>query len=347
MKYFLDLLAALKRGDVAPVYLFYGPEVYLREQALARFREALLDPTTADFNLDLLDGEKVTPEDIVAAVTTPVVMATRRLVIVKNAVLFKAVKARADGHKADVKPGEAALLTYLEQPFPDTCLIFYGDTVDKRRKLYKLVAKRGRAVEFSLLKPVELIRWLEQQTRQEHRGIQRQAAEELVRRCRNSLMLLSNEIEKLINYSAPGETITRAEVDALVPARTEDSIFAVVDAIGERQWAKATGGIRDLLLNREQPHYILAMIARQFRLILLAGQLKKEGCPASELVARLGVHPFVAKKVQEQGRNFTDHQLLKILASLQEVDISIKTSRQEFYPAMEMLMLKISIDRCG
>lgn len=344
MKYFLDLLDALKRGDIAPVYLFYGPEVYLREQALARFREALLDPTTADFNLDLLDGEKVTPEDIVAAVSTPAVMAARRLVIVRHPVLFKAVKARADGEKVGIKPGEAALFAYLEQPAHDTCLIFNSDTVDKRRKSYKLVAKRGRAVEFSLLKPVELIRWLEQQARQGNRGIRRQAAEELVHRCRGSLMLLSKEIEKLINYTAPGETITLADIDDLVPARTEDSIFAVVDAIGERQWAKAAGGIRDLVLNREQPHYILAMIARQFRLILLAGQLKKEGCPGGELVARLGVHPFVAKKVQEQGKNFSDQQLLKILESLQEVDVSIKTSRQEFYPAMEMMILKTWAD---
>ena len=150
MKYYLDLLDSLKRGDIAPVYLFYGPEVYLRDQALARFREALLEPATADFNLELLDGESAGPEAIMAAASIPPVMAARRLVIVRNAGLFRSSRAGAGESKE--RPGEAALQSYLDQPPAETCLVFdAGESVDRRRKIYKLVAQRGRAVEFSLL----------------------------------------------------------------------------------------------------------------------------------------------------------------------------------------------------
>jgi DNA polymerase-3 subunit delta len=340
LKYYLDLLDSLKRGNIAPVYLFYGPEVYLREQALARFKEILLEPATAEFNLDLLDGEGTGPDAIVAAAGLPPLLAARRLVIVRQAGLFR--PARAGAGESGERPGEALLRSYLEQPAAETCLVFdAGEAVDKRRKIYKLVAAKGRVVEFSLLKPTEIYRWLEQRARQEGRGIQREASEEMLRRRGKSLISLYQEMEKLINYTAPGTTITPREVRDLVPEKLEDSIFAVVDAIGEKQCARALQGIRDLLLCRVQPHYILAMVVRQFRLILLAGELRREGCSGPELAARLGAHPFVAKKVQEQGRNFTTAQLLELLDSLGEIDVKTKTGRLDFYPAMEMLVLKL------
>lgn len=348
MNYYIELLNSIKRGVVFPVYLFYGEESYLREQAVARFKEYFFPGSAQDLNFDLIDGESVGPGDIAVRAETLPFFAEKRLVVVRNPTFFKTAKKAGkedtgDGGEETAGPGnEAALLEYLKNPLASTCLIFTtGEPVDKRKRLFKAVKKAGRAVEFTFLSRNDLTRWLAQKARTAGRKFAPGAADTLLDTVGTSLQKLSAELDKLIHYTTGQEMITPVEVRRVCPPRLEENIFAVVDAMGNKRCGEALAAIKEMLAAKEPPFRLLAMVTRQFRLLLQVKDLLGRGCPAGEIPARLKIHPYVARKVASQCENFSRESLLGALQLLLEVDEAVKTGRQEFYPALEIFLLKL------
>ncbi|MFZ5631951.1 MAG: DNA polymerase III subunit delta [Bacillota bacterium] len=352
MKYFIDLVEDLKSGRFAPVYLFFGPEGYLRREAVKKIRDFLLAGGADDFNYTEVDGEEATPGDIISLAAMTPFFSEKRLVVVKNAKFFAGKKGTAGPRQQEsADPGESAetagahetpLLKYLAHPTPSTCLVFdAGDQVDKRKKIFKETARVGKAIEFTLLKPEELTVWLEKQARLAGKTLAPGAAAQILARAGNSLQSLAVEIQKLITYAGDSKAITVSDVAAATPAHPEEDVFAVVDAIGERNPARAIAGINRLIRLKQPPPVILAMVARQIRLILRAGEALRSGSNSAGLAARLGIHPYVAKKIAVQQRNFDRRQLISSLHRLHELDVAIKSGKQEFLPGMEMLVMDI------
>lgn len=347
MKYFIELLNSLKRGVVSPVYLFYGEEAYLREQAVLRFKEYLLEGGQDELNFDRIEGEQVTPAEIAARAETLPFFAGKRLVVVRDPVFFKAGKRSAgeapEGEVGPISTGkEAPLLDYLKHPLVSTCLIFTtGEPVDKRRRLFQAIKKNGRAVEFTYLSRGELARWLAQKAGAAGTKFVSGAGDVLLDATGPSLLKLVAELEKLFCYTAGQGQITPEDVRLVCPPRVEENIFAIVDAVGERRCRKALAGIKEMLAAREPPLRILFMISRQFRLLLQVHDLLGRGFPPGEIPARLKIHPYVAQKVRAQCRKFSRPFLIGAFDSLFELDLAVKTGRQEFYPAVETFLLEL------
>ncbi len=347
MDYFIELTNSLKRGVTAPVYLFYGEETYLREQAVARFKEYFFPGCDQDLNFDLIDGEDTSPQDIVARAETLPFFAAKRLVVVKNPPFFKSAKKAGKEETGDLEETavpvkEAALLEYLNNPSGAACLIFTtGDPVDKRKKLFKALKNNGKAVEFTYLGRGDLRRWLAQKVKAGGRKFAPGAEETLLDMVGPSLQKLAAEMEKLINFTAGQEVITPSDVRRVCPPGLEESIFAVVDAVGNKSAGEALAAVKEMLAAKEPPFRLLAMIVRQFRLMLQVKDLLGRGCPAGQIPARLKIHPYVARKTAVQCRNFSRESLLEAFRLLLELDESVKTGRQEFYPALEIFLLKL------
>jgi DNA polymerase-3 subunit delta len=347
VKYFVDLLNSLKQGVVFPAYLFYGEEVYLREQAVARFRELLLPAGMAEWNLDLVDGEEITPREIVFRAGMLPFLSQKRLVVVKNAPFFKTGRRSGEetGEETKVSGKEAVLLDYLADPLSSTCLIFTtGEAVDKRRKIFRAVKEVGQAVEFTFLRRPDLARWLAKRAGRDGKRFAPEAVDALLAIAGSSLQVLAGELEKIVNFTGNREIITIEDIRQVVACRVEENIFAVVDAIAGRQCRAALNGIRELLAAREPPQRILSMVARQFRLILLVRELLQEGYQEKDLAGQIKLHPYAARKALGQSHNFSRPLLEGILEELLDIDVSVKMGRQEFYPAMEMLLLKLCAD---
>jgi len=348
VNYFIELLNSLKRGVLSPVYLFYGEESYLREQAVFHIKKFCAGEGDAGLNYDLIDGETATPEEITASAETLPLFAERRLVVVRNPAFFKpsgrageGVHVAGENKKALGK--EAPLLDYLKNPLSSTCLIFTtGEALDKRKHLFQVIKKTGRVVEFKRLVRDELARWLTQKAQRDGKRFAAGAGEALMDVAGSSLQRLVTELEKLFSYTAGCEVITSEDVRELCPPGAEENIFAIVDAVGNRRCGEALAGIKELLAAKEPPARILSMIARQFRLLLQVHDLLERGCPAREVPARLNLHSYVARRVADQSKNFNRQALIKAIESLAELDLAVKTGRREFYPAVEVFLLKLS-----
>src|SRR4030043_154737 len=86
-----DILKSLKRGELAPFYLFYGPDEFTLERVLARIRDEFLPGSSRDFNLELFYGGEASadPYDIISRAKTIPFLAGSRLIIVRRMEEFK------------------------------------------------------------------------------------------------------------------------------------------------------------------------------------------------------------------------------------------------------------------
>jgi DNA polymerase-3 subunit delta len=323
-------------------------------QACRELAGRLLPGEAAQFNLDLVDGEETPLEEVVALTRTAPFFGARRLVIVRHAPYFagRGKKAAApgdgdvagppEGAKEAVSAGEKSLLEYLRNPSKTVCLVFEtGLPADRGKKIFQAVKAAGEVIEFTRPRKEELVGWLLRRAAREGKKMAPAAADLLISRAGTGMTLLANELQKLIVFAGEREIITREDVLLLSPRLTEENIFAVVDSLGERRAQKALAGIRDLLAAGEPPPVILAMVARQFRLLLQAKELAAKGAKVSHLAEELKVPLFVAKKITQQSAGFSSARLEEILRRLLEMDVAVKTGGRDFYPAFEDFVISL------
>lgn len=235
-------------------------------------------------------------------------------------------KNRRNG-KSDKNQEEAkVLLQYLEKPSPSTCLVFWQKgKVKKNTKLYKAIAAAGQALEIGQLKGANLSNWLLSEAKKRGKRLERPALEYMIINCGNQLRQLYNELEKVAIYCADAGAITLDAVRQVVTISKEGNMFNFVDSIGLGKREAALQELRSLLANGELPVMIIAMIARQFRLLLQVKEALQKGWTEKQMVAELNLHPFVVSKMARQARNFSIERLERNLELVLEADVGMKT----------------------
>lgn len=312
------------------IYLFYGPNELVRSEAVAELR-AGLPAEVADLNISVLDGRKLTIEQLVAACEAHPFLAERRLVIVYDALKHsKAGKGREE------------LRSYCER-VPATCdLVFVEqEEVDRRHLLFTYLSKHSVVREFPLLQGAELLRWIEQRAKMLHATIEPAAAQRLVELAGNESRLLANELAKLASYVGRNGKIDLRAVDRLVADQQEQNLFAFLDELSSRRLGPALRGARALIEDGQAPPYVLFMLARQIRILLQVRQLLSQRRRADEIAAELNLKPFVARKATEQARNFSLTELIHAHDRLLELDHAIKTGRIQAETALELFVVEV------
>ncbi|WP_322489467.1 DNA polymerase III subunit delta [Chloroflexus sp.] len=312
------------------IYLFYGPNELARSEAVAELR-ASLPAEVADLNISVLDGRKLTIEQLVAACEAHPFLADRRLVIVYDALKHSKVgKAREE------------LRDYCERT-PTTCdLVFVEqDEVDRRHLLFTYLSKRGAVREFPLLSGPELLRWIERRAKSLQATIEPAAAQRLVDLAGNDSRALANELAKLATYAGRGGTIDQAAVDRLVTDQQEQNLFTFIDDLSTRRLGAALRGARALIEDGQAPPYVLFMLARQIRILLHVRQQAAQRRRPDDIASELGLKPFVARKAAEQARNFTAAELVTAHDRLLELDHAIKTGKMQAETALELFVVEM------
>jgi DNA polymerase-3 subunit delta len=127
-----------------------------------------------------------------------------------------------------------------------------------------------------------------------------EVAEDLAARCSGDKSRMARELEKLFLYAEA--TVTHEDMDALCAPDAQSNIFAFVDALAEGNGGMAIKLLEDLLAAGEPALRLVFMVRRQFLLVARAEALFERGASRSEVASELKVPPFVARKLEEQGR---------------------------------------------
>jgi DNA polymerase-3 subunit delta len=328
-------------------YLLHGDNELERSEKIAEFKQKIGDASLRDLNVTTLDGRKVTLGEVQHAADAIPFLADKRLVIVEG-LLTRLVSRKAKGDEGDDAPAGVSkeflngLIEYLPRLPETTRLIFVeAQALKETHPIVKLAAQqKGRLIiEFKQPNVNELPHWIGERAKKHGGVFDGKAAARLANLIGGDLRRLDQEIIKLITYVNTQRPVAEQDVTLLVTAASESNIFDMVDALGKRDGKRAAYELHHLLDQGENPLGLLAMIVRQFRLLIQVKELLQRSTSTDEIARQLGVHPFVAKKIGEQARAFRDlAQLEMIYHRLLDIDIEIKTGVTSDVLALDLLV---------
>ena len=158
---------------------------------------------------------------------------------------------------------------------------------------------------------------------------------------------MDNELEKLTLY-AGDRPIEERDVRLLVPQSREASVFSAVDALLEGRSRVALELANRLREEGAELPYIVAMIARQLRLVTLARDLMDRGHKEKDIGTRLGLtYEFALKRTVEQARKHSWDSLRWLYGRLMEADLAVKQGRLDQDIALELLVSEASAVSAG
>lgn len=327
-------------------YILHGEDEFSRSEQLHALIAKMGDDQFVDLNTTRFDA-KVSLGELQHACDAMPFLADKRLVIV-NGLLTRWEARRKDEEPAETEPDSAQskeLKEYLTR-LPDHARLVFVEpkSLAKNNVILKQAQadhKNAFVKEFSAPDVRNISGWIVNRVKTKSAEIEPAAVNELAQHIGNDLRLLDNEIEKLITYR--GNAPIRAEdVSALVASVREADIFALVDAIGQRQRTRALKLLHEHLDRGAEPPYLFAMILRQFRLLLQVKDFAARNLTVDDAVSRLHLSPYPAKKAWTQATNFSRAQLEAIYRRLLDADLATKTSRAEPIVALDMLVVDLT-----
>ncbi len=323
----------LREGKYHRVYLFFGEESYLSVQ----YRQSLINALQLDsgsMNLNIHRDSTISFDQVRDEVLTMPFFSDYRLVIVENTNLFAAGASEKDVDN---------MLSCVSEIPESTVLLFMEDKVDKRSRLYKAVKKYGSAVEFTHPSEELLRRWILKLLSDRQIKTGGKALERFMLLAGDDMSFVKCELDKLAAYVGDGGILTEKAVDELVSARLENRIFDMIEAAAMRDRKKALDLYGDLLQLREAPLKILALLARQFRLLLQTRSMMDEGKGIAQIGTALEIrYDSIVRKYVSQARLFSAGQLRQALEDCGRMDEHIKTGRIDQETGVELLLVKFS-----
>lgn len=332
-------------------YIFHGEDEFGQAEELLTLRRRLAsgDPAMAELNTNFLDGSRLTLDELVHVCNSVPFLSDRRLVIVSGLLsrLSQDPKEKGGEETGQKRRFLENLAAYLPTLPPTTRLVFVEDrTLPPSHPILKLAKAREKERQafvrlFAKPKDSELPRWIEERVRSQKGSISREAASLLAVLIGGDLRLLEQEIEKLLLY-ADGQQISTEDVQTLVSRARETKVFDLVDCVGQRQTGKGLQLLYRLFEEGEEPLSLLAMLARQIRILIQVKELRAKGLTEAEITERLGVHPYVVEKGLNQARNFTMAQLEIAHQRIVDTDWSLKTGNMSERLALELLVIDLT-----
>ncbi|HEV2882676.1 MAG TPA: DNA polymerase III subunit delta [Pyrinomonadaceae bacterium] len=324
------LWGELKAKRIAPLYLLFGAEDYLRDAAARKIAdEALRDAGLRDFNEASFSLAAVDVQQAIAAAEQLPMMASRRVVRITD---FGKLR------EAD----EDALLRYLARPAESSVVIFVADDLDKRRKLSKTLLDACLSVEFATLNDNELAAWARDHLKKLKAEADERTLRQIVALVGTSVRRLANELDKLATAALPGGRITMDAVDALVGRSRELSNFELTDHLIAKDRKGALKTLRRLLDDDAEPVMLLGLIASNYHRLALAKELMTMGRPKEE-VFRLVPMPFSKREdFLATARRTDSADLARRISRIAATDLAIKTSLATPRLQLELLICELS-----
>ena len=319
-----DLRNHLKKREIAPVYLLFGAETYLRDLAaktIADFvfgEQSLRDFNEAEFSLNQAENLQYA---LASAEQMPMI-AARRVIKITD------VKISAIAAKDNLKEDYEEILTkYLKRPAETSVVIFVADELDKRRKMSKLLIENSVAVEFAALEDADLRKWIRDKVREFGADIDEKAANHLIGLIGANVRKITSEVEKLAVAALPDKLITYELVESLTPNSREISNFDLTDHLLAKNKTRALHTLKKILDDGAEPLMLLGLIASNFHRLFLAKEMMNQGVERKE-VARIMRLPYGKQEDFLATARRTDAaQFSRIIQRVAEADIAIKTSK--------------------
>ena len=308
----LKIVNDINNGNIKPIYFLMGEEPYYIDKLSDYIEQNVLAEEEKGFNQTVLYGRDVTIEDIVATAKRYPMMAERQVVIVKEA--------------QDLTRTIDKLESYVENPMLSTVLVFCYKykTLDKRKKMTKLIDKVGVVYESKKLYDNQVGDWIKRVLSGKNYSIEPKANAMLVEFLGTDLSKINNELEKLQIILPKGSTITPKHIEENIGFSKDFNNFELLNALGSRNQLKAFQIVQYFSDNQKaNPLVVTTSTIFGFFIKILKYHGLKDRNPKNVALV-LGVSPYFLKDYDLALKNYPMKKVSQIVTALRDIDVKSK-----------------------
>jgi DNA polymerase III subunit delta len=347
--------AANNTGQLRPGYILAGDEAFLYERCRRALLQAFVPPEMRDFCLSDLDLAETNIFEALDRAQTPSLMAPFQVLFIRN---LKTLYSR--GAK---KEEFAAIDAYFRSPNPQALLLFVADHIrissdprrmdmqdkDRFERIRETLGDWCGLVELARVDEADAIRWLTGEAEKHQVRFDTDAARELTDALGADMMLIASEFEKLLLYAGERGRITLGDVETMVLAAKQRSLYELTDAISAKDKPRALL-LLDGLLNasdggEDSAIGHLYMLARTFRqmLVILEKNVRDSRAIWQALWQGFRMPPFAADDLIRQARRYKSRsELTRALRLIARADLELRSSPPDKRLVLERLVLELA-----
>ena len=339
-----------------PGYVFIGDEGFFRRTCRDAILKHLVPEGMREFSFYEFDLESSEVVEILDRARTPSLMANFQVFFVRG------VKALYGRGKHDNE--FAAIAAYVKDPNPDALLILVADHIsipadlrrmemtDKERyeRIRETLGDYLTIIEFARVEEGEAVKWLNENAAHEGAKIDADASRELVDSLGGDMMMISNELEKLLLYVGEKKRITLGDVETMVLAAKQRTLYELTEALSSHNRARSLE-ILDAMLSTgdgdEAAIGHLYMLARTFRQMLVIQERNVRDTRTLYQVLWQGfrIPPFAAEDVIRQSRRYKSRrELTRAIRLISRADAALRTNPVSKRLVLENLILDLAAE---
>ena len=309
---FEEIYSSIKKQEYAPIYFLMGEESFYIDKITDYILENALPEAERDFNQTVFYGKDADIANIIDTARRFPMMATRQLVVVKEAQQLKNIEL---------------LDSYIKNPLKSTILVinYKYKSLDKRKAFTKNISQFGILFESKKIYESQLPDWILKYTKSLGLKIETKASILLAEFLGNDLSKISNELDKLSINIAQGNTITADDIEKNIGISKDFNNFELQNALGKKDVIKANQIINYFSTNeKNNPIYVTIALLHSYFSKILKFHFLKNKTNDKMVASALGVNPFFVKDYKSAARLYNPKKLVSIINLLREYDLKSK-----------------------
>ena len=347
-------VADVKARKLAAGYVFVGDEAFFRKRCRDAILQHLVPAEVRELSLYDVDLGETELQQVLDQARTPSLMSPFQVFFIRG------VKTLYSRGKHDEE--FAAIKDYFSNPNPDALLVFVADHInipaevrrmdltDKERyeRIRETLGEYCSILEFARVDDGDAVKWAIATADSDGVKLDNDAARELVDSLGGVMMMLVNELEKLVLFVGDKKRITLGDVETLVLAAKQRSFYELTDAISARDRARALS-VLDAILSAgdgdEAAIGHLYMLARTFRqmLVILERNVRDSRALWQALWQGFRIPPFAAEDIIRQARRYKSRrELTSAIRRVARADLAVRSNPPSKRLVLENLVLDLT-----
>jgi DNA polymerase-3 subunit delta len=322
---FEHIIRDLKNNTYQPVYFLTGEEPYYIDILSGYIQDNALNESEKTFNQSVLYGKETEVAMILDAAKRFPMMASRQVVIVKEAQEMKKLEELAH---------------YIEHPLQSTILVINHKykTPDKRKKFGKLLKEKTVYFESKKVYDDKLPGWITDHVASKDHSIDPKGAALLAEFLGSDLSKISNEVDKLIiTLGEKQKKITPAHIERNIGISKDFNNFELQKALGTKNILKANRIINYFADNQKNYPVVqtISTLYFFFSKLLIYYWIKDKS--KENVASVLKVHPFFVAEYAAAARLYNANKVIQIISHLREYDLKSKGYQGYTIPPRDLL----------
>jgi DNA polymerase III subunit delta len=349
-------VSEVEARKLRPAYVLVGDEVFFRKRIREAILEHLVPADLRDFSVYEFDLAETDLGEILDRARTPSLMAPFQVFFIRG---VKTLFGRGSNEEK-----LSAIAEYCNNPNPDALLVFVADHIsipadtrrmemtDKERyqRIRETMGEFCGIVELARVEESAAVRWIGEYCGSRDVKIDPDGARELVDALGGDMMMISNELEKLVLYAGEKKRVTLGDVETMVLAAKQRSLYELTDAISAKDRVRALE-VLDAILStgdgEEAAIGHLYMLAKTFRQMLVIHErnVRDQRALWAALWQGFRVPPFAAEDIIRQARRYKSRrELTSAIRLIAKADLALRSNPPSKRLVLEKLVLDLTAE---